>query len=341
MTPAPALASGLLPHRIVSDIATAPGLPRVTVARGAAAAVRSLTGSALRASLCRIVRTSAGLRAVNRLHRRLGPAARRRFYYLGYDETCLVEGPWTVEFGGRRLVLPLHRRFRMAWIAAIAFHGHDPELHHFYEAAVSGPQPPRVFFDVGASYGLHSLKLLAHGVHVVSFEPNPACHPFFIACCERNGLRPELHAAAVGARPGTVELAIPGDRTYLGTVADEVKETWCGRLDVTTRLVPQVTLDAFAEERRLVPDLVKIDVEGNELAVLEGARGLLDRVRPVVLLESWPGGRGRTALFHSLASRGYRLQPLVFPPAPRAPLTLGAFLDSPTINFVAGPGPRQ
>jgi hypothetical protein len=124
-------------------------------------------------------------------------------------------------------------------------------------------------------------------------------------------------------------------------VADSVKNAWGGRPDVTTRIVPQVTLDGFTEDRQLVPDLVKIDVEGNELAVLEGAQGLLDRVRPVVLLESWPGGGGRTALFLSLASHGYRLQPLVFPSAPRAPLTLSAFLDCPTINFVASPAPRQ
>ncbi|HEU4369247.1 MAG TPA: FkbM family methyltransferase [Methylomirabilota bacterium] len=301
---------------------------------------RGLAGVALGTVLRRLVTTPAGLRAVNNLHRRLDLAAKRRFYYLGCDdETCLVEGPWLVDFGGRALVLPLHRRFRFAWTAAIAFHGHDTEIHHYYETAVTGPQPPRVFFDVGASYGLHSLKLLAHGARVVSFEPNPACHPFFTECCERNRLHPEIEPVAVGAWTGTAELAVPGSQTYLGTIAGTVKHAWRERPDVVTRTVPRVTLDAFAEERRITPDLVKIDVEGSELAVLEGAHDLLERARPLVVLESWPGSRERAEIFALLGGHGYDVRPLAFPPLPDHSLSLASFLESPDLNFLARPTP--
>jgi FkbM family methyltransferase len=306
-------------------------------APGSARRARQVAALALWSVLRRIVMTSAGLRAVNHLHRRLSPAARRRFYYLCFDEACPVEGPWTVDFAGRSLILPLHRDFGLAWVFAIGFDGYDPEIHQFYESVVRGARPPRVFFDVGASYGLHSLRLLAHGARVVAFEPNPACHPFFRECCERNGFAAELHAVAVGARAEVAELAVPGHQTYLGTIVSSVKAGWQDRGDVTTRLVPQVTLDAFAEDNAVLPDLIKIDAEGSELAVLQGARRVLERARPLVVLESWPAPDQRTALFRLLASDDYRLQALPCPPESRTSLTLSEFLGSPAVNFLASP----
>ena len=101
-----------------------------------------------------------GLRLVNRAHRVLSAPARQRFFHLCVDETWRVQGKWTVDFAGRRLVLTLSRDFPDAWLAAIGFHGYDPEVHALYEALIRSPRPPRVMFDVGASYGLHALRFL-------------------------------------------------------------------------------------------------------------------------------------------------------------------------------------
>jgi FkbM family methyltransferase len=303
------------------------------------AAVRSCCSALLWSGVRRAISTPLGLRAVNGLHRRLGAAARRRFYYLCFDETCGVEGAWTVDFAGRRLVLPLHRDFPLGWVFAIGFDGYDPEIHALYEALVRGPRPPRVFFDVGASYGLHSLRFLAHGIRAVSFEPNPACHAFLLECCARNRLVPEIHAVAVGARNATVELAVPGHQTYLGTVVDTVKSAWHDRPDVVLRTVPQVTLDGFAEAHGILPDLVKIDAEGSELAILEGAQAVLEQARPLVVLESWPDAEQRSRLFERLAGHHYGLAALSCAPDAGRALGRSAFLSSPAVNFLARPVP--
>jgi hypothetical protein len=83
--------------------------------------------------------------------------------------------------------------------------------------------------------------------------------------------------------------------------------------------------------------VVKIDTEGSELAVLAGAQAILERARPLVLLESWPESPERVVLFELLTSYGYRLHALRFATRPSPALALPAFLDSPATNFAARP----
>jgi FkbM family methyltransferase len=296
--------------------------------------MRALIRALLRYLVRAAVATRLGLRAVNAVHIRLTPTLRRRFFYLCPDEDWRVEGPWRVEFAGQRLVLPLSRDFRWGWLAAVAFDGYDPEMHELYAALVRGDAPPRVFFDVGANHGMHSLRLLAHGVRVVSFEPNPACHAFLLDCCKANGLRPELEPVAVGEAPGSAELVVPGDRTWLGRTVPEVQESW--RKEVRIWRVPQVSLDVYAGARGVVPDLVKIDVEGGEIAVLRGARRLLSTARPIVIFESWPWSRDRNELHGFFAGLGYGITP-VTGALTGDPLPLDRFLDSTATNFLARP----
>ncbi len=286
-------------------------------------------------ALASVLRLPGGLRFVNHWHQSLSPAQKRRFFYLSADLSCRVEGPWIVDFGGRRLTLPLHRDFDLAWLAATAFHGYDPELHEFYQTLVRAPTPPVVFFDVGANYGLHSLKLLAHGVRVVSFEPNPACEPFFMECCRRNGLCPDLRLTAVGDRAGWAELRVPRGRPWLGTTAAEVANGWSSDVDSETLRVPQITLDDVVATEGIVPDVIKIDTEGTELAVLEGARRTLQTARPVLVLESWATPPRRQALFALLTAHGYGLHALHFAAPPSTALTSAAFVGSAATNFVA------
>ena len=267
----------------------------------------------------------------------LSLSQKRRFFYLCWDLPCRVEGRWSVDFGGRCLVLPLHRDFALAWQAATGFHGYDAELHALYETIVHSPQWPCVFLDVGASYGLHSLKLLAHGVRVVSFEPNRDCHPFFLEAAQVNGLRADVRALAIGRVAGPTRLVFPAGRPYLGTTAADTVERLRREGDVVERVVPQRTLDEVAEADGLVPDLVKIDTEGSELDVLEGSSRILDRARPLIVLESWRGSEERAPIFRLLGAHGYRLHALRFGGPPSWTLALDDFVTSAAVNFLARP----
>jgi FkbM family methyltransferase len=130
-----------------------------------------------------------------------------------------------------------------------------------------------VFYDVGANVGFFTLigaRLVRPNGYVRAFEPHPDNAAVLEHNIEINGLRNvELIRAAVGAETGTAKLA--------------------GETPLTLHLsaqgidVPLVTLDELAEN--LPPTLIKIDVEGAELDVLEGAKDTLARDRPVVVCE--------------------------------------------------------
>jgi len=278
------------------------------------------------------VSSPAGLRLVNVMHRRLSPAWRQRFFYLCYDPTWRVSGRWTVDVAGRSIVLSLSRDFPEAWEAAIAFHGYDPELHALYEALLRGPEPPRVVFDVGAHYGLHTLRFLVHGARVLAFEPNQNCHQRFRAWCAANGVACELEPFAVGERAAAVVLAVPRVNASMASIVPDVRARWRDAV-VDTVTVRQVALDDVVAERGLVPDLVKIDTEGSELAVLRGAVDLLRRARPTLVFESWRASEDRLALWNLLDKHGYAIAP-VDGSVPR-PLTRDDFAGARVTNFLA------
>lgn len=125
--------------------------------------------------------------------------------------------------------------------------------------------------DVGAHYGSWTRHLARRFERVVAFEPTPDTY----ACLERNVIgfpNVAIHPAAVGERSGRVSLgpgkmySHPGMETINGDEGD----------------VPLVRLDDLTFPK---VDFLKIDVEGYELNVLKGAKQLLKRDRPVVILE--------------------------------------------------------
>ena len=139
--------------------------------------------------------------------------------------------------------------------------------------------------DVGANAGTflaRVVRLAPNGRHV-AFEPLP----HLADALRRAFPHVSVHAAAVAETAGELEFAhvvrcpaFSGLKRRTDLPADEVVETI---------RVPVVALDVA-----LPPDfpltLLKIDVEGAELAVLRGAAGTLARCRPWVLFEHGLGG---------------------------------------------------
>ncbi len=137
-----------------------------------------------------------------------------------------------------------------------------------------------VAFDVGAHLGFFTLllaRLVREEGTVVSVEPDPFMGPKLEANLENNSAS---NVRVVRAAAGTVASErrfSPGAGGGIGHLADD------GEIEV-----PGTTLDQLAEHFG-APKLIKIDVEGGELEVLEGASVLLSAHRPVLVVEVHDG----------------------------------------------------
>jgi FkbM family methyltransferase len=150
--------------------------------------------------------------------------------------------------------------------------------------------------------------------------------------CAANGVACDLEPVAVGEGADSVVLAFPEGRTYLGSIVPGVRAGW-GDAAVRTLTVAQVSLDDIVAERGLVPDLVKIDTEGAELAVLRGAVDLLRTAQPTLVFEAWHAVEQRRDLWAILDKHGYAIAPLDGS-VPR-PLTRAGFAGARATNFLA------
>jgi FkbM family methyltransferase len=143
-----------------------------------------------------------------------------------------------------------------------------------------------VVADIGANIGLSALALapLVPRGRILAFEPVPAAAGHLRAAAAADPFANiEGIGTAVGAAPGSLAVHV-GARFTAGSHVVEQAHAMGAQL--STIAVPVTTLDAFVAERGLDRlDLVKIDVEGFEAEVLDGAAATLARFRPVVHLE--------------------------------------------------------
>ena len=129
--------------------------------------------------------------------------------------------------------------------------------------------------DVGANYGYFSLLWAATNPRntVVAFEASPRNHAAFIRNIERNGLGDRIAAEskAIGRESGLMRFEIgPDEQTGWGGLS---KEPFGKSIQVTV-----TTLDELIPEQAEIA-VLKVDVEGADTWVLEGARELLKRRR--------------------------------------------------------------
>jgi FkbM family methyltransferase len=149
-----------------------------------------------------------------------------------------------------------------------------------------------VVYDIGANGGFFSTHLAqmlaARTPRVYAFEPVPATFEKLAQAVERLGLNASVIPvpAAVVDNAGPVRISYSERNSLLARVSPRGLNPRVG-----DKLVQAggITLDEFRSSAGAFPQLVKIDVEGSEPAVLRGARGLLSRPdRPAVIFECNP-----------------------------------------------------
>ena len=163
------------------------------------------------------------------------------------------------------------------------------------------PRPGWIVLDVGANAGVYAVRQAGRGAYVYAFEPNPGSYRRLRKSVRANNLESRVTAVncALGATAASAELLVPGGLTSMGSLRPE----WTAGAGHTAVTVEVETVDQVVRSLGINRiDLMKVDVEGLELDVLQGAQeslALVDRL--VIEYHSQDLGRRVVRL---LAERG-------------------------------------
>jgi FkbM family methyltransferase len=195
-----------------------------------------------------------------------------------------------VTFRGTRFILDPRSRHDLR--LAMVLHSGRAYEPATLQAITRSLRPGGTFVDVGANTGFFTAMVSRHlgpTGRVLAFEPNPAAYSRLVRNVEANGAGnvatynvglSDTKSTAIlrlhEADDGTASLHIPAGREF------------------------EVSLARGDELLEFNPDLVKVDVEGHELAVV---RGLAHRLDDATLIVEWNPGYARDALYEELSNR--------------------------------------
>jgi FkbM family methyltransferase len=201
-------------------------------------------------------------------------------------------------------------------VNAAAFDRDDPELSLLEHLLPYLPNP--FVLDVGANTGKIAGRLVGAGYEVFAFEPYPPTFSALVLEAQQADMRLHPFPYAIGASDGIAELLVANDRSgtdkwdtslFHSTLRHPMLE------DLTfgaVEIVPTRALASLACEGAIPADaaILKIDTEGADLAVIQGAGTLRFAV---VLIEFWDRGHpfGRdghgdlASIVSEMRQRGY------------------------------------
>lgn len=150
----------------------------------------------------------------------------------------------------------------------------------------------KCFVDVGGNFGwytCHALGVMPAGSEIHVFEPVPLIREELkknIALNSREDMKVYVDESCLSDIKGNVTIHVP--KQHGAAFASMEIQAYKGGFDLVQ--AQTITLDEYCRSSSISSvDFLKIDVEGAELKVLQGARDILSRAKkPIILLESYP-----------------------------------------------------
>lgn len=196
-------------------------------------------------------------------------------------------------------ILPSRLRLPFRYQLAAVDGSIEPELRNLRQLVAKTD----VALDIGANYGLYAYRMSEIFSEVHAFEINDELTND-LARYDRGNIK--IHHAGLSSKPGEATLYIPVlDGLPLTGWASLSPGNYPGATGCITKAVKLDTLDNFRLKR---VSFIKIDVEGHELHVLEGAKQTLIDNRPVLLIEIKEANRA--AVLGFLSELNYAERPL-------------------------------
>ena len=145
--------------------------------------------------------------------------------------------------------------------------------------------------DVGVYRGVYSYKLSKEFNQIHSFEPNPLLFPYLNRYLTKIITNMTLYNYALSNKNELTNLKIPHrGKSIFKNNFEEIYKLGCATIHETNNFekfnnyeVECKKLDDVIKDKEI--SFIKIDVEGHELSVIEGANNIINKYKPTLLVE--------------------------------------------------------
>lgn len=158
----------------------------------------------------------------------------------------------------------------------------DAEMVQEMQSFIKVTQGKTCLLDIGAAQGIFSLVFTSRP-NTVAFAIEPY-YQYYEKICYHQQINPHSDI-----RPLQLAMGASDGKLDMGYEAGHLVAVPASNLSVEeVTSVDMVTVDSFVFQHNIVPDVIKIDIEGFELEALKGAVELLSQYSPIIFLEVHP-----------------------------------------------------
>lgn len=155
----------------------------------------------------------------------------------------------------------------------------EPHMVQLFRALIG---PNDVVADIGANIGLTALLFSSLAKKTYAFEPSPSTYSILSENLTRNNIaNVEAVNLGLGQNQEALTITFAKNNRSGGYISNKIRP----ETGHVTEDIHIDTLDQFFAGKEPTPTFLKIDVEGFEQNVIQGARGFLQSARPTVVME--------------------------------------------------------
>lgn len=155
-----------------------------------------------------------------------------------------------------------------------------------------------ICFDIGANVGLYTLLFSRYGKRVYSFEPSPRNISYLYKNISINKLSNAIIIPCAVSESNGLCFFSEGSNCATGKIDS--------RGDSPTSVI---SIDYYIKYTNIIPNIIKIDVEGSELSVLKGGINSISNFRPLIFI-SIHNDRLRSECLKFIKELDYQIVPI-------------------------------
>ena len=213
---------------------------------------------------------------------------------------------WKIKLlNGVKMINFINKNDKYQFVLGLEYHNISPQICILENEINTCLSKEQMCFDIGANQGMRSYTFLSTSRKTFMFEPNPYLNELNINRCRLNKFSNyKIEPICLSNKNGSEKFYFSNDPSMSSLERDFAERRGVLKAeDVLTK-----TLDSYIDENNLnvMHPYIKIDTEGHEMYVIEGAENTILRLKPTFLIEIFDKQKVKT-LFMKFSKLNYEV----------------------------------